>query len=1039
MTVIRRIGALVALLVVIAGLPAGLVAAGAPLVPSGLSWAHVRHLLVTPDMTGSVLVWLVSLIGWIGWAWFALAVAAEAVTMLSGQRLHWHMPGPRLVRRVAAGLLIAAFAAAPAATSTAHAAEATHVAVAAQAGPAHAAPAQDSPATTSQAPDASTTPKIWKTYTVRANDYLWKIAEHYYGDGAQFRRIAEASGIDPHSELKVGQKLVLPVPENTAAIHSVKAGEYLWEIAEHYYGDGAQYHKIAEASGIDAHSDLAVGQKLVIPGPLRHDATPPHHSASTHAKAATPAHTPTRRPAPAHKATPAPTPATPTTPTHTVTPAPASAGHSTSDEHPLHTDTAAADKASNEDALSPIQVGLTASVGLVLVAGLITTLNRRYRTRFTRQPRGKAMTLPSPDAQTAEIALRSTGATDTLTITCLDQALRAIGAWCHHCGHPLPPLLAARVDDDRIDLLLSQAAPDHPEAVELAADGSVWTLTADRIDDLLAHTDDNQAAPWPSLVTLGRDDDGAHILIDLEAAGTLHLIADDDQVDAALAAIAVELATCDWSDEVNVTLVGQVCPGLEDALESPTLTRATDVDTLLTTLEARADDQRHILTEGNPLAAHRADPAISDGFDAEVILLDTELTEDHRNRLASLVEALPRVSVAAVTTSPTSSDEWSLTLTGDPLVADLAPLGWHIHPQTLDADLYRNVVELLDNSAADDYEPAGWWDHDTDTNDTDLDDTTETDTVEPFTTVPRPRLSLTTLTGDIDLSEFNVDDIIDEANQALDNTDQTTNQVRVDTDQPGTDTPFPIDDIDPLSSDHPVLSIIGHPDITGATGTVGRSPWRCQQLALYIAEHPGASGATIADDLGLSASTVRSIATHLRHWLGADDAGVAYMPAATRGYRLDERIVTDVDLIDAAVAGAGINTAETATLVAILKLGRGRVFAGVPDSELRQFRASMYHVEARIVDAALQVTDRALEAGDLGLARWALTQGLLVSPDHEDLVAGCLRTEYQAGNMDKVSELVDHLSATARRLGVDLNEDTTRIIDTVTHADRRAS
>ena len=1031
MTVIRRIGALVALLVVIAGLPAGLVAAGAPLVPSGLSWAHVRHLLVTPDMTGSVLVWLVSLIGWIGWAWFALAVAAEAVTMLSGQRLHWHMPGPRLVRRVAAGLLIAAFAAAPAATSTAHAAEATHVAVAAQASPAHAAGTQDSPATTSQAPDASTTPKIWKTYTVRANDYLWKIAEHYYGDGAQFRRIAEASGIDPHSELKAGQKLILPVPKNTAAVHSVKAGEYLWKIAEHYYGDGAQFHKIAEASGIDAHSDLAVGQKLIIPGPLRHSTTPPPASTHTSSTAAAPV-TP---PAPVHKDAPAPA-TTSTAPAHTKTPAVSSADHSNSDEHTTKPASTTVTAPSDEETLSPVQVGLTASVGLVLVAGLITTLNRRYRTRFTRQPRGKAMTLPSPDAQTAEIALRSTGATDTLTITCLDQALRAIGAWCHHCGHPLPPLLAARVDDDRIDLLLSQAAPDHPEAVELAADGSVWTLTADRIDDLLAHTDDNQAAPWPSLVTLGRDDDGAHILIDLEAAGTLHLIADDDQVDAALAAIAVELATCDWSDEVNVTLVGQVCPGLEDALESPTLTRATDVDTLLTTLEARADDQRHILTEGNPLAAHRADPAISDGFDAEVILLDTELTEDHRNRLASLVEALPRVSVAAVTTSPTSPDEWSLTLTGDPLAADLAPLGWHIHPQTLSPDLYNRMVELLANSAAADYEPASWWNHD-------ADDEPTTDPTNEEESTPsrraRPNIRLTTLTGGIDLSSVDIDDIIDEANQALDNTDEATNQVRVDADQPGTDTPFPIDDIDPLSSDHPVLSIIGHPDITGATGTVGRSPWRCQQLALYIAEHPGVSGATIADDLGLSASTVRSIATHLRHWLGADDAGVAYMPAATRGYRLDERIVTDVDLIDAAVAGAGINTAETATLVAILKLGRGRVFAGVPDSELRQFRASMYHVEARIVDAALQVTDRALEAGDLGLARWALTQGLLVSPDHEDLVAGCLRTEYQAGNMDKVSELVDHLSATARRLGVDLSADTTRIIDTVTHADRRAS
>ena len=673
---------------------------------------------------------------------------------------------------------------------------------------------------------------------------------------------------------------------------------------------------------------------------------------------------------------------------------------------------------------------MTASVGLVLVAGLITTLNRRYRTRFTRQPRGKAMTLPSPDAQTAEIALRSTGATDTLTITCLDQALRAIGAWCHHCGHPLPPLLAARVDDDRIDLLLSQVTPDHPEAVELAADGSVWTLTADRIDDLLAHTDDNQAAPWPSLVTLGRDDDGAHILIDLEAAGTLHLIADDDQVDAALAAIAVELATCDWSDEVNVTLVGQVCPGLEEALGSPTLTRAATVDALLETLEARADDQRHVLAEGGSLATRRADPAISDGFDAEVILLDTDLTESQRYRLTDLIKDLPRVSVAAVTTSSTNPDDWALSFSGDPLVAELVPLGWHITPQTLSPDLYGRVVELLDNSAADDYAPADWWDHDAE----------ETDEDEPVTTSrrARPSIRLTTLTGGIDLSSVDIDTIIDDANEALD-AEETNGGVCVDAAQPGTNTPFPIDEVDPLSGDGPVLSIIGHPDIIGAAGTKGRSPWRCQQLALYIAEHPGASGATIADDLGLSPATIRSMTTHLRRWLGADGNGVAYMPPATHGYRLDERVVTDVDLIDAALAGRGINTADTTTLVAILKLSRGRIFAGIPDSDLRQFRASTYHIEARIVDAALQVTDRALEAGDLDLARWALTQGLLASPDHEDLVAGCVRTEYQAGNMDKVAELVDHLSATARRLGVDLNEDTTRIIDTVTHLGRKAS
>ena len=340
------------------------------------------------------------------------------------------------------------------------------------------------------------------------------------------------------------------------------------------------------------------------------------------------------------------------------------------------------------------------------------------------------------------------------------------------------------------------------------------------------------------------------------------------------------------------------------------------------------------------------------------------------------------------------------------------------------------MVELLDNSAADDYAPADWWDHDAE----------ETDEDEPVTTSrrARPSIRLTTLTGGIDLSSVDIDAIIDDANEALD-AEETNGGVCVDAAQPGTNTPFPIDEVDPLSGDGPVLSIIGHPDIIGAAGTKGRSPWRCQQLALYIAEHPGASGATIADDLGLSPATIRSMTTHLRRWLGADGNGVAYMPPATHGYRLDERVVTDVDLIDAALAGRGINTADTTTLVAILKLSRGRIFAGIPDSDLRQFRASTYHIEARIVDAALQVTDRALEAGDLDLARWALTQGLLASPDHEDLVAGCVRTEYQAGNMDKVAELVDHLSATARRLGVDLNEDTTRIIDTVTHLGRKAS
>ena len=49
--------------------------------------------------------------------------------------------------------------------------------------------------------------------------------------------------------------------------HEVKKGETLWKIAEHYYGDGSLYRKIFEANS-DALKDpnlIKVGQRLRIP------------------------------------------------------------------------------------------------------------------------------------------------------------------------------------------------------------------------------------------------------------------------------------------------------------------------------------------------------------------------------------------------------------------------------------------------------------------------------------------------------------------------------------------------------------------------------------------------------------------------------------------------------------------------------------------------------------------------------------------------------------------------------------------------------
>jgi len=49
--------------------------------------------------------------------------------------------------------------------------------------------------------------------------------------------------------------------------HEVKKGENLWKIAEHYYGDGTLYTKIFEANKdvLDDPDRIKVGQKLRIP------------------------------------------------------------------------------------------------------------------------------------------------------------------------------------------------------------------------------------------------------------------------------------------------------------------------------------------------------------------------------------------------------------------------------------------------------------------------------------------------------------------------------------------------------------------------------------------------------------------------------------------------------------------------------------------------------------------------------------------------------------------------------------------------------
>lgn len=71
-----------------------------------------------------------------------------------------------------------------------------------------AAPPPPPAAAEPQAPAATTVQE--RTYRVRAGDTLWDIAERFYGDGQQYHRIAAANNISNPDQIDVGWELKIP-------------------------------------------------------------------------------------------------------------------------------------------------------------------------------------------------------------------------------------------------------------------------------------------------------------------------------------------------------------------------------------------------------------------------------------------------------------------------------------------------------------------------------------------------------------------------------------------------------------------------------------------------------------------------------------------------------------------------------------------------------------------------------------------------------------------------------------------------------------
>lgn len=1007
---IKGLGAVATLIVAMLGVPAFLVIfVGNPL-PASFQWSLIVSALTRPD-DGTILVSLIAILAWLAWAVFTASVVVELLALLSRQRLRIRMPGLGGPQRLASALVLTIASLAAATPQASHAAPG-------HSAPAHAAPEIVRPqidptqletvAEVTQTireeghrevalPSGTTEATSGRSYVVQRGDDLWTLAERFYGEGREWRRIAAANpnlltGGPDH--LEAGWCLQIPDGSpGHGQTHEVERGESLSSIANLAYGDPEQWPRIFEANRfqLDDPDELPVGLRLVLPGkPSASDRGAVKAAADEGAAANS--HGPTgtgkqsvERPAKDADPTPLPTP---------VPPAPPQPSEQAS---PVE---APSDQAVEESVADPLLAGL-AGVGGLLAAAVVSGTAVRRRRQLQLRPLGRRISQPTQAAWLVESQLGSRQ--QPMGLRTLDLATRAISAYCHHTGHPLPMLEVATVTDDVLLLQMSDPGLLGPDGFQI--DGATWRLAGVDVDRLRSTPGLSDAVrPYPALITAGATADGGQVVLDIEAV-QLTSIESADQASAAasLAAIAVELSCSPWAEELELILIG-TCAALPAALGQHNVTYAEDLGSVLDRLERRASAQRS-QSSAHSVAAHRIDPDLADPWVPAILLVNTPLSAVEQRRLRQLVLSEPPASIAAVAvgldTAPcrlvlSEADGGSA---GDGPVARIEPYGLAVRPQLLAERAADAVIELVETTGRTDTTPAPWW----------FDEETAAEPDPPDNVTYLGRRSGGWRARDNQGDEGK--------GAAMERQDHTRG----------------------MSSSHPVLRLLGPIELHGAAGVApARAARQCLEYCGWLLEHPGTTAAEMGTVMGVAEGTRRSNVSRLRSWLGSDELDQPYLPDAYSGrIFLHPAVSSDWQRLQI-LTSRGINRASTSGLEAALQLVRGAPMADAAPGQWHWAEGLRTDMLSAIRDIGVELTGRALAESNLDLARWAASRALLVAPGDELLLVARIKTEHRAGNHSEVERLTLQLAAHARLLEVDLLPETVDVLQEMMEGQVRA-
>ncbi|WP_260615412.1 bacterial transcriptional activator domain-containing protein [Microbispora sp. KK1-11] len=731
--VLAGLGALVALVGLVGGVPYALLRLAGPPISGDLLNADLFTSQVGPETIIAILILLV----WLAWLQLFLCVVVEVYAALRRVGMPARVPlsggTQALANRLVSAVLLLF-------TATAVAMPLARAGAPAPIRPQVAALSAPVPQAEAERP-ALHAREVKKVYVVqpphgRHHESLWEIAEKCLGDG---RRYPEIYRLNQHKEQPDGSRLhmadlirpgwVLDMPDDARNVHIVPVDEDRPEtLKEHRHApaelDGDTRYAGGGATGGDAHADRHATED-------RHATPDPRPTAGSHTGGTTGSEGDTTRPDGAGdqqgpgeagrsgdaghargrvtpepgkpgivlpppampqdtpsepkgrtgdaKDTPATTRATPTPRpiiTTTVQPAiaPAEAGHQSVDEQ--HG--------------GPVLADYLAASSLA-AAGLLALLGRRRREQLWRRAFGRRIARPRGDAAEAEVAIRL-GA-DAPGSRMLDIGLRLLGRLLADAGRRPPTIYAVHLSNRGLDLWIHPAEQDAPEPWEACDDGQVWRLPAHegrRIDEqVLAGV----PAPYPGLVSLGTGQ-GGRVLADLEAAHGVIAITGAHTV-AALSALAVELATNRWSDQMRITLVGF---GEELTLLAPERIRtASSLAEVLPEFEERARYDGDVLT--GRIHSRVADPAYTPHYLLSAIRPD----EDEARRLALLGKGT-RTASGFVIAGEVPHATWTWEVTDDGR-ARVDALGLDIEAHLLPRRHYDAVIGLFRTARQQEGEP----------------------------------------------------------------------------------------------------------------------------------------------------------------------------------------------------------------------------------------------------------------------------------------------------------------------------------------------